>query len=106
MFRKKDRVPTRRLTVDGNEGQNYSQAESNLREEEVEELLAPKHLLPFGLGGIGPQLPLYRRAAKRMMVTKIIRLQKRVKFVEELVDEIFAADGVLAANDNVGNVDI
>ena len=51
---KRNRVPTRRLTIDGNKGQNYTQAESNSREEEVEELLALEHLVPFGLGGIGP----------------------------------------------------
>ena len=94
---KRDRVPTKRLTIDGNEGQNYTQAEANARENEVEELLAPELQVPFGLGGIGPQQPLIRRATKRMMVTEIKRLQKRVKFLEELIDGVFAADGVLAA---------
>ena len=63
----------------------------------MDELLAPEHLVPFGLGGIGPQQPIVRRATKRMMVTEIKRLQKRVKFLEDLVDGIFAADGVLTA---------
>ena len=94
---KRDRVPTRRLTIDNHEGQNYSIAEANDREEEVEELLAPEHLVPFGLGGIGPQQPIVRRATKRMMVAEIKRLQKKVKFLEGLIDTIFAADGVLAA---------
>ena len=94
---KRDRVPTKRLTIDNHLGQNYSVAESNDREEEVEELLAPEHLVPFGLGGIGPQQPTVRRATKRMMVNEIKRLQKKVKFLEELIDTIFAVDGVLGA---------
>ena len=73
---KRDRVPTRRLTIDNHEGENYSQAEANSRQEEVEELLAPEHLVPFGLGGIGPQQPIVRRATKRMMFTERKRLQK------------------------------
>ena len=94
---KRDRVPTRRLTIDNHVGQNYSIAEANDREEEVEELLAPEHQVPFGLGGIGPQQPVIRRATKRMMVKEIKRLQKKVKFLEGLIDSIFAADGVLGA---------
>ena len=94
---KRDRVPTRRLTIDNHIGQNYIVAEANDREEEIEELLAPEHLVPFGLGGIGIQQPIVRRATKRMMVTEIKRLQKKVKFLEGLIDTIFAADGVLGA---------
>ena len=94
---KRDRVPTRRLTIDNHIGQNYSVAEANDREEEVEELLAPELQVPFGLGGIGPQQPIIRRATKRMMVTEIKRLQKKVQFLEGLIDSIFAADGVLGA---------
>ena len=85
---KRDRVPTRRLTIDNHDGQMYSQAEANARDEEVEELLAPEHQVPFGLGGIGPQLPVHRRATKRMLVHIIRRLQKKVKLLEELVDDI------------------
>ena len=74
--------------------------------EEVEELLSPELNDPFGFGGISPQQPLYRRASKRMMVTEVKRLQKIVKLLDELVYEIFAADGVLAVpDDNVVNVE-
>ena len=72
----RDRIPTRRLTIDDHNGQIYSHAEANSREEEVEKQLAPEHLVPFGLGGIGPQQPIVRRATKRMMFTEIKRLQK------------------------------
>ena len=82
---KRDRVPTRRLTIDNHEAQNYSIAEANAHDEEVEELLAPENQVPFGLGGIGPQQPLHRRATKRMLVHIIRRLQKRVKLLQEQV---------------------
>ena len=74
---KRDRVPTKRLTIDNHDGQMYSLAEANARDEEVEELLAPENQVPFGLGGIGPQLPVHRRATKRMLVHIIRRLQKK-----------------------------
>ena len=104
---KRDRVPTQRLTIDGHNGKNYSNATANAHDEEVEELQAPELQVPFGLGGIGPQQPAIRRATKRMMYKEIKKLHKKVKFLEELIDSIFAADGVLAAmeaNDNVVNV--
>ena len=85
---KRDRIPTRRLTIDTTSGMHYTHAEANAHDEEVEELLAPEHQVPFGFGGIGPQLPLHRQATKRMMITEINRLQKRVKFLEELVNDL------------------
>ena len=53
--------------------------------------------MPFGFGGIGPQQPTARRATKRRMINEIKRLQKKVKFLEELIDTIFAVDGILGA---------
>ena len=72
---KRDRVPTKRLTIDNHDGQHYQHVEANSREEEVEELLAPEQQVPFGLGGIGPQQQIHRRATKRIMVNEIKRLQ-------------------------------
>ena len=71
----------------------------------MEELLAQEHQVQVGFGWIGPQQPFYRRAIKRMMFTEIKTLQKGVRFLEELVDGIFAADGAFAVT-NVGPVDV
>ena len=85
---KRGRIPTQRLTIDNHEGQMYYQGEANAREVEVEELLAPENQVFFGLEGIGPRLPIHRRASERMLIHIICRLQKLVKFLEELIYDI------------------
>ena len=69
-----DRDPPRRLTIDAHKGQHYVHAVLNAREDEVEELPSPEKQVPFGLGGIGHQLPTHRRATKRGLVHFIKRL--------------------------------
>ena len=65
---KRDRVPTRHLTIDKYDRQHYAHAEANAKEEEMEELLAPEQQVSFGLSGFGSQLPTHRRATKRILV--------------------------------------